>query len=148
MLMVNSGQEQGDATVQRKKFLLVDDDERFVLLVSKMLEKHAQCVTSTSGEDALLQFEHHLREGAPFDAVFMDIEMPSMDGHKVVEKLRKVEKKNEISPLGSFKLVMLSAHADVKNVSRSFFQGSADAYVHKDTLAAKLIPELERISLI
>lgn len=132
----------------KKKFLLVDDDERFALLAAKKLGEYANCTISTSGDDALLQFEHHLREASPFDAVFMDIEMPSMDGHQVVEKMRNVEKQNEIDPMRSFKLVMLTAHADVKNVSKSFFKGSADAYIQKETLQEKLIPELKEINLI
>ncbi|MGL1862439.1 MAG: response regulator [Pseudodesulfovibrio sp.] len=131
-----------------KRFLIVDDDERFVLLVAKKLEKYAHCVTSPGGKDALLLFEHHLREKSPFNAVFMDIEMPEMDGHQVIEKMRSIEKENGIYPLNSFKLIMLTAHKDVKNVSKSFFKGSADAYVHKEELATKLVPELEKIHLI
>lgn len=134
--------------VPQNKFLLVDDDERFALLVAKKLEKIAHCTISTSGNDALLQFEHHLREAAPFRAVFMDIEMPSMSGHEVVKKLRNVEKQNRIDPLNSFKLIMLTAHKDVKNVSTSFFKGRADAYIHKETLSQKLIPELEKLDLL
>lgn len=131
-----------------KKFLIVDDDERFAALVAKKLEKHAQCVVALGGDDALLQFEHHLREKAPFHAIFMDIEMPKMNGHEVVEKMRSVEKRNNIDPLKSFKLIMLTVHKDVKNVSKSFFKGSAEAYVHKGELAEKLIPELKKIKLI
>ncbi len=132
----------------QKRFLIVDDDERFAQLVAKKLEKYAHCVTALSGDDALLQFAHHLREQAPFKAVFMDIEMPKMDGHEVVEKMRKIESQNGISPQNVFKLVMLTAHKDVKNVSKSFFKGSAEAYVHKQELSDKLIPELEKIQLI
>lgn len=131
-----------------KRFLLVDDDERFSLLVAKKLEQYAHCVISTSGEDALLQFEHHLREGSPFDAVFMDIEMPSMDGHEVAGKMRRVEKNNNVDPINAFKLIMLTAHADVKNVSISFFKDNADAYIHKDSLQEKLFSELESIKVI
>ncbi len=130
------------------KFLIVDDDERFTLLISKKLEKYARCVIANSGEDALLQFEHHLREKAPFKAVFMDIEMPKMTGHEVVEKMRGIEKQNKIDPLKAFKLVMLTAHKDVKNVSHSFFRGNADAYIPKDSIADKFVEELEKIKII
>lgn len=132
----------------QKKFLIVDDDERFALLVAKKLEQHAQCIVSIAGDDALLQFEHHLREKSPFFAVFMDIEMPKMDGHEVIEKMRTIEKRNNVDPLKSFKLVMLTGHKDVKNVSKSFFKGSAEAYIHKESLLDKLIPELQRVSII
>lgn len=131
-----------------KRFLIVDDDERFAMLVSKKLEQYAHCVTALDGDDALLQFEHHLREKAPFKAVFMDIEMPKMNGHEVIAKMRKVEEQNKIEPLSGFKLIMLTAHKDVKNVSKSFFKGQADAYVYKGELSEKLIPELQRIGLV
>ncbi len=131
-----------------KRFLIVDDDERFALLVAQKLEKYAQCVMANSGDDALLQFEHHLREQAPFSAIFMDIEMPGMDGHEVVKKMRSIEQRNGIIPAATFKLVMLTAHKDIKNVSKSFFKGNADAYVHKQELSEKLIPELEKIKVV
>ena len=131
-----------------KYFLIVDDDERFALLIAKKLEKYASCVVSNCGNDALLQFEHHLQKKTPFQAIFMDIEMPKMDGHEVVGKMSKVEKQNGISPLKTFKLIMLTVHKDVKNVSKSFFKGDADAYIHKETVTKKLIQELEKINLI
>lgn len=131
-----------------KKFLIVDDDERFAILVAQKLEKYAQCIVANNGDDALLQFEHHLQKKAPFQAVFMDIEMPKMTGHEVVEKMRGVEKQNKIDPLKMFKLIMLTVHKDVKNVSKSFFKGDADAYIHKETVAEKLVQELEKIKLI
>lgn len=131
-----------------KKFLIVDDDERFSALVARKLEKYASCVISNAGDDALLQFEHHLREEAPFRAVFMDIEMPKMNGHEVIEKMRRIEKQNNIDPLKSFKLVMLTGHKDVKNVSKSFFKGNAEAYIHKESITEKLEEELKKIQLI
>lgn len=131
-----------------RKFLIVDDDERFAHLVAKKLEKYAQVVVAIAGDDALLQFEHHLREKAPFQAVFMDIEMPKMSGHEVVEKMRGIEKQNKIDPLKAFKLVMLTAHKDVKNVSTSFFKGGADAYIHKESLAKNFVEQLEDAKII
>lgn len=131
-----------------KKFLIVDDDERFANLVAKKLEKYAQCIVSIDGDDALLQFEHHLREKNPFIAVFMDIEMPKMTGHEVVEKMRSIEKQNKIDPLKAFKLVMLTAHKDVKNVSKSFFKGGAEAYIPKESIASTFVEELEKANII
>ena len=116
-------------------FLIVDDDERFAELVARKLERFAKCAVSLRGDDAILQFEHHLREKAPFTAVFMDIEMPRMDGHEVVRKMREIEERNRVDPLKTFKLVMLTAHQDVKNVSKSFFRGGAEAYIPKEALA-------------
>ena len=119
----------------QNNFLIVDDDERFADLVASKLARFAKCAVSLRGDDAILQFEHHLREKAPFTAVFMDIEMPRMDGHEVVRKMREIEERNRVDPLRTFKLIMLTAHKDVKNVSKSFFRGGAEAYIPKDSLA-------------
>ena len=121
--------------MQRPKILIVDDDERFAEMVAHRLRDHAHCVVSLYGEDALLQFEHHLQEKTPFHAVLMDIEMPTMNGHEVVGKMRKVEERNSINPLDAFKLVMLTVHKDVKNISKSFFRGGAEAYIPKEHLS-------------
>ena len=136
--------------MQRPKILIVDDDERFAEMVAHRLREPADCVISLFPEDALLQFEHHLREQRPFHAVLMDIEMPTMDGHEVVEKMRKVEEQNNVSPLDSFKLVMLTVHKDVKNVSKSFFRGGAEAYIPKEHLSdtGKFIRELKENKIL
>lgn len=131
-----------------KNFLLVDDDKRFAQLVAKKLERYAKCIIATAGDEALLQFEHHLREKAPFHAIFMDIEMPKMNGHEVVKEMRRLEKQNKINPLNSFKLVMLTGHKDVKNISTSFFKGGADAYIYKADLKEELVKELEKAKII
>ncbi len=134
----------------RQKILIVDDDERFAEIVVNRLQEYANCTISLSGEDALLQFEHHLREKVPFHTVFMDIEMPKMNGHEVVEKMRRIEDRNHIAPLKNFKLVMLTAHKDVKNVSKSFFCGGAEAYIPKEYLsdANKFIQELKNNNIL
>jgi two-component system chemotaxis response regulator CheY len=136
--------------MQRRKILIVDDDQRFAEMVAHRLREHADCVISLHGEDALLQFENSLREKKPFHAVLMDIEMPTMDGHEVVEKMRKVEERNNVPPLDTFKLVMLTVHKDVKNVSKSFFRGGAEAYIPKEHLsdAEKFTQELRENKIL
>ncbi|WP_419787869.1 response regulator [Pseudodesulfovibrio sp.] len=131
-------------------FLIVDDDERFAVLVARKLEPYANCVIALNGDDAVLQFEHYLKEKAPFQAVFMDIEMPGMDGHEVVRQLRGIEEKYEVDSTKNFKLVMLTAHRDVKNVSRSFFRGRAEAYIPKEAFPhpGSFLGELEKVGVL
>ena len=132
----------------KKKFLIVDDDERFALLAFNKLEPFAKCYMASDGEEAVLCFEHHFREGTPFDAVFMDIEMPDMSGHHVIRKLREIESGMGTEPLKKFKLVMLTGHSDVKNVCLSFFRGHADAYIPKKHFREKLMGELKEAKVI
>ena len=132
----------------QKRFLIVDDDERFAVLVAKKLEKYADCTISTSGDEALRMFKRNLSARSAFDAVIMDIEMPDMDGHQTVKQMRESEQANSVAPTDTFKLVMLTAHKDVKNVSHSFFRGSADAYIPKEDFSAAFEDELRKIDLI
>jgi len=131
----------------QKTFLIVDDDERFAALMAKKLGKYARCIVTNSGEDALLHFEHCLKDEIPLAVVFMDIDMPDMSGHEVVRTMRAMEAETGIKPANEFKLVMITAHKDVKNVRKSFFKGGADAYVTKDSIG-KIDAELVNMNVI
>lgn len=131
-----------------RSFLIVDDDERFGHLMAQRLKQYAKCVISTDGEDALTQFKHQYTGETPFTAVFMDIEMPNMSGHEVVRRMREIEDTQRVGPINEFKLIMLTAHKDVKNVSASFFKGGADAYIPKDAIDTLLDAELSKINVI
>ncbi|GAB4183438.1 MAG: hypothetical protein Kow00100_24320 [Geothermobacteraceae bacterium] len=67
------------------RVLLVEDNLQTQNLVKIMLEAHGCKVTvAQSGEDALL-----LAENSPFDLVFMDCQMPVMDGFETTRSLRQ-----------------------------------------------------------
>jgi two-component system chemotaxis response regulator CheY len=130
------------------KFLIVDDDERIALLISKILSNHGECTVAPNGDEAIEAFKTQHDAGEPFDAVFMDIMMPGMDGHEVVKKMRSIEKDLGVNDIDTFKLVMISALSDTKNVCKSFFHGYADAYIAKPDIKEKLLQELRNIKLI
>jgi two-component system chemotaxis response regulator CheY len=133
--------------MNKKRFLIVDDDKRFTDLLAAKLAGHADCTVSASGEDAVLRFQHQLRKNEPYDAVLMDIEMPGITGHEAVARMRETERRNGVDPLKSFKLVMLTAHNDVKNISSSFFKDGADAFIPKETVSQRLMSELNKLGL-
>jgi two-component system chemotaxis response regulator CheY len=113
------------------KFLIVDDDERMILLLGKYLSEYAQCVAAHDGPSAIELFRGHLDRGDPVVAVFMDFMMPGMNGIETVKKMRDEEKSRGLDGPGAFKLFMVSAKCDLKIVSASFFKCSADAYLVK-----------------
>ncbi|GAB7022807.1 response regulator [Salidesulfovibrio brasiliensis] len=132
----------------KRRFLIVDDDERFAELVSLKLGEFGSCDVATGGEDALEIFERRLKEKSPFDAVFMDIVMPEMDGHEVVRRLRQLEKRYGVNAVKSFKLIMLTAHSDIDNVGRSFFDSLADAFLTKSNMQGGLQSAMRDARLI
>lgn len=130
------------------KFLFVDDDDSILLFLEECLAPYATCVPARNGGEALASFEQAMDANAPFTAVFMDILMPDMDGNRVVRELRQAEADRGVPESGRFKLVMISVCTDTKNVSESFFDGMADAYIPKPLRLDVLLRELRRIGML
>ncbi|MBU1248545.1 MAG: response regulator [Proteobacteria bacterium] len=132
-----------------RKFLLVDDQEEINLLMMKILSPYGSCIIATNGPEAIDFYTQYLEMGQPFSAVFLDIMMPGMDGHEVADKLRQVERESGIKHAHSFKLIMITALSDTKNVCKSFFRGGmADAYITKPIKKDKLLDELKILKVI
>ncbi|MGD9209926.1 MAG: response regulator [Desulfobacteraceae bacterium] len=67
------------------RVLMVDDEERFRNTTSRLLVNRGFITTiAASGEEAL-----GILKSDPQDVVILDIKMPDMDGHQVLEKIRE-----------------------------------------------------------
>lgn len=130
------------------KFLFVDDDDSILLFLGECLSPYASCVPARNGAEAVSAFDQAMAESDPFTVVFMDILMPDMDGNRVVRQLRHMEEQRGVSESGRFKLVMISVCTDTKNVSESFFDGMADAYIPKPLRADALLRELRKLGML
>lgn len=72
-------------TEQKRKVLLIDDDQFLTTLYQKSaLAYPVELKTAFSGEDALRM----LREGYVPDNILLDINMPGMSGVAVLQKIR------------------------------------------------------------
>lgn len=74
----------------RNDILIVEDNDLNKKLLSKMLLKrypHIQLRFATDGADAVKQFQQK-----PPDLIFMDLQMPVMDGYTATIEIRKLEK--------------------------------------------------------
>ncbi|GAB7023520.1 response regulator [Salidesulfovibrio brasiliensis] len=121
------------------RFLIVDDDESIHVYLKNMLAPYAECDSAMTGQEAVDMFRKAREEGEPYEAVFMDILMPGMDGHEVAEKLRSEE---IAEGGGAFKLVMITSLADSKNVSKAFFDTFATCYIVKPFDKSMILDEL------
>ena len=75
--------------------LVVDDNEINKRLLAKVLENEDLEVSyASNGEEAV-----RLRKENNFDIIFMDIQMPVMDGVDASKAIRKYEDKNNIAPV-------------------------------------------------
>lgn len=130
------------------RFLFVDDDETVHMYLGKLLKSYAKCDGAMSGTEAVDMYKKAFEEGDPYNVVFMDIMMPEMDGHKVVQKLRDLENELNISGPSEFKLVMITSLKDTKNVSKAFFKGFATCYIVKPFNKTHVIKELRENGII
>ena len=103
--------------------LCVDDNPANLLLLETLLtDMGSEVVAVSSGQKALEAVKHKT-----FDMVFMDVQMPGMDGRQTTEAIRRWEIESGQPPLP---IVALTAHA-LSNEKRSLLQSGLDDYLTK-----------------
>jgi signal transduction histidine kinase/ActR/RegA family two-component response regulator len=116
------------------RVLVVEDNEINRIVASKLLTAQGVVVsTADTGAEALVR----LRSGERFDLVFMDVQMPDMDGFEATRALRAL-------PAGeTLKIVAMTAHAMTGDRERCLAAGMDD-YIAKPVSPADLEACLRR----
>lgn len=127
------------------KFLIVDDDEVLRGLLTLYVKKYGECDVANNGEAAFQMFVDSHTQNSPYDAILMDIQMPELDGHGALKKIRDWESEREISPYDGVKIVMITSHSDPSNILSSFKEGCEDYLVKpiNEDKVTKLLEELD-----
>jgi len=116
------------------KVMVVDDHPGNLKLAKVFLEELGATVTACdSGEAALKAFRDD-----PFDLVFMDIQMPGMDGKATTTRLRELETDGRHTPI-----VALTAHA-LESERRELLDSGLDDYLSKPISENQLRHTLEK----
>jgi PAS domain S-box-containing protein len=121
------------------RILLVEDNAVNRLLALRLLEKRGHTVTvAGNGIEALAALEKH-----SIDLVFMDVQMPEMDGFQATAAIRAKEKLSENHLI----IIAMTAHAMIGDKERCLAAGMDD-YISKPIRPAELDALLERYALI
>jgi PAS domain S-box-containing protein len=123
-----------DRSLGRKHRILVAEDnvtnQKVVVGILKKLGYEAD--TAANGLEAI-----RLLETAPYDLLFMDVQMPEMDGLEATEAIRRRESESG----GHIPIIAMTAYA-LKGDDVQCFQAGMDDYISKPivpkTVAAKL----------
>ncbi len=100
---INNDEEEL-AVLKNRNILVVEDNKINQQVATELLEQVGLNVTlAENGLDAINFMEK--RSGAPFDLVFMDIQMPVMDGYEATRKIKLLPSVQNIP------IVAMTAHA-------------------------------------
>ena len=130
------------------RILIVEDDFVGRKVMQQLLLEYGQCDVAVDGLEAVKAFDLASEANEPYDVMFLDIMMPNMSGHEALKIIRDKEKERGVTPQNEVKVIMTSALDDVKNVTQSFFQGGASAYLVKPIERRKVIEEMRKLGLI
>ncbi|MBI1837399.1 MAG: response regulator [Flavobacteriia bacterium] len=104
------------------KILIVDDNPTNILLTKTMIQntlKNTSILEAMNGNEAIEQYKYEKP-----DIVFMDLQMPIMNGFEATIKIRKLEKGKRVP------IIACSAEIESKEKQKSLIAGM-DSYLYK-----------------
>ncbi|WP_051677164.1 PAS domain-containing hybrid sensor histidine kinase/response regulator [Maridesulfovibrio frigidus] len=123
--------------IEKKKILVVEDSESNRMLIAFYIgESQHEMVLTENGLEGLEAF----KEG-DFDVVFMDIQMPVMDGLAATKAIREYEKEHSLEPIP---IVALTANAF--NEDRKLcFEAGCTRFLAKPIKKSELFMEISML---
>jgi len=129
------------------KTLIVEDDFTSRLLLQEILKHYGPVHIAVNGLEAIGAVDESRKAGEPYNLICLDIMMPEMDGHAVLDTIRQREEALGILSSDGSKIIMTTAVDQVKSVIQSF-HGLCDAYLFKPIHKAKLLEQLRALGLV
>lgn len=130
------------------RFLVVEDDFTSRLVLKKLLQPYGECDTAVNGLEAVQAFNISLSEQSPYDAIFLDIMMPEMDGKEALKAIREKEKELGVLPKDETKIIMVTALDTAQDVIESYYKGGCTSYLVKPIEKRKIIKALKDLNII
>ena len=128
------GAPMSEPRSQRLQVLVVEDNRINQIVARRLIERHgAEVVVASDGREAVSALDER-----KFDIVFMDIQMPGMDGLEVTREIRSRESG---TPNHQF-IVAMTAHAMAADRERCLAAGM-DVYLSKPVQPPQLRAILE-----
>jgi PAS domain S-box-containing protein len=127
------------ADLQGKRVLVVDDNANARRVLSDMLSSMSLKVDlAESGEAAIIEVAHAEAEGLPYDIIFLDWQMPGMNGVETAKLLR--QRQTGRIPF----MIMVTAYAR-EEVIKDAEEAGIDAVLIKPVNASALFDDVVRM---
>ena len=119
---------------EKTKILVVDDEPNIVQTLQDRLEMNEYIVsTAGNGREGLKKAQQEKP-----DVILLDVIMPVMDGHEMLEVLRKQPDCSDIS------VIMLTARSQTQDIARANACG-IDDYIVKPFDLSELLEKIETV---
>jgi CheY-like chemotaxis protein len=123
-----------DGVAEKKKVLVVDDDEVHILTAQGILKTEYEVFTAKSGKEAL----DHLLNGLVPHLLLLDILMPGMDGWETYNRIKAV------SYLKDVPIAFLTSVSKTTEEKRALEMGAVD-YITKPYDKNELLNRIKKI---
>ncbi|MBF0175330.1 MAG: response regulator [Magnetococcales bacterium] len=124
------------------KTLIVDDQPVIRKILERILSRFGSCDFAAHGLEAVEAFQNALRVGKPYDLVCMDIEMPVMDGHHALSRIREIEERSCRANSSRAVIFMISTLDSDAHISRALFGEGCNDYITKPFSETKIVLKL------
>jgi two-component system chemotaxis response regulator CheY len=129
------------------RILIADDEYLSRRVLAEAARAYGEVESVASGEEAVAAFRLAHDEQRPFRLILLDIEMPGIDGHVALRRIRDEEAGLGLAGRQAASVVMTTVRDDPRSVFSSF-RDQAEGYLIKPVTAPMLYDELVRLGLI
>lgn len=115
-----------------KTCLLIDDDiddQEIFALVLKSLNPSITCITASDGIEAIQKLT--MEETLNPDFIFLDLNMPRMDGKECLQEIKKIDR------LKGIPIIIYSTSSEQKDILETRKLGASD-YLEKQSSVTEL----------
>lgn len=115
--------------------LIIDDNFSEDALEDELKLRGCNSIFIMNAEDGLAYIHQHLADPI---IVLLDIAMPGLNGHQVLEEIRK---KSSLIPV-----ILFSGILEEQETFSDFINNHADGFIKKDESSEKIITEIEKVA--
>lgn len=129
------------------RILVVEDDFLSRNLLAGMVKEFGDCDIANDGKEANTAVLDAMQKDDPYDLIFLDIQMPKMDGQQVLKNIREQELMRGITSECGAVVIVTTILDDAENIMDAFRE-QATSYLVKPFDKEKLVAELKKFKLI
>lgn len=126
------------------RLLIVDDNDDFREMLKLRLSSFAHCDTAADGDEAIRMFGFALRSNAPYDLIFLDLNMPVLDGFQTIAAIRDAERNSPNRSRGAVRIILITGLADQLEAARRINSGY-EALVSKSQGVNRLLATMREL---